>query len=116
MLKTIEILFKGECIGTMENPSLDWPWTQGDFTPTQLYFTYKKFLDALCDEDENFEKPIYDKALDEELWEDKNWTGKSEDKIYEISIPAIHDEADSPNKVDGYTVSIRIFDEIGHEA
>ncbi len=85
----MEILFKKETIGKIENTYREDYWVHGNFIPYISYLKYKDFLDAVVCED-GMDETQFDKALLDE----KNWFIVDRDELKEIWIPAIYADGD----------------------
>lgn len=85
----MEILFKKEIIGRMENMYREDYWVHGNFIPYELHNKYKKFLDAVISED-----GMDEIQFDKELLDENNWYIKSEEGLKGIWIPAIYEDGD----------------------
>ncbi len=83
----MEVLFKDEIIGKIENTYREEYWIHGKFIPCASYFKYKDFLDAIVSED----GPDVTK-FSKELLDESNWFVKSKDGVKGIWIPAIYSD------------------------
>ena len=83
----MEVLFKNEIIGEIENTYREEYWIHGKFIPCAPYFKYKDFLDAIVSED----GPDVTK-FSKELLDESNWFVKSKDGVKGIWIPAIYSD------------------------
>jgi hypothetical protein len=81
----MEIFFKDELIGKMENSYKEQFWLNGDFMPNNAYFKYKDFLDALV-----CEEGMDETKFSPELFDENNWSIKIEKDVHEIYPPAIY--------------------------
>ena len=90
----MEIYFKEESIGTLENIYREEFWIHGNLMPNEAYYKYKDFFDAMVCEDEEIDENLFDSRL----FKDSNWLIKIKEEFQAIFIPAIYE--------DGY-VSVR---------
>ena len=81
----MEVLFKNEIIGEIENTYREEYWIHGKFIPCAPYLKYKNFLDSIVSED----GPDVTK-FNKELLDENNWFVKSKDGHKGIWIPAIY--------------------------
>jgi len=89
----MEILFKKEIIGKIENIYNEQFWMHGEFVPDEPYFKYKELFDVMmCEEGTNPAK------FNSDFFDENNWSIKNGNDIQSICIPAIYE--------DGY-ISIR---------
>jgi len=81
----MELLFKNEIIGEIENTYREEYWIHGKFIPSTSYSKYQDFFDAIVSED-GFDVTTFN----EELLDENNWFIKSKDGLKGIWIPAIY--------------------------
>lgn len=85
----MEILFKNEIIGRIENMYSEEYWVHGDFIPYELFNKYKKFFNAVV-----CETGMDETQFDKELFDENNWYIKREEELKGIWIPAIYEDGD----------------------
>jgi hypothetical protein len=83
----MEILFKNDIIGKIENTYREEYWIHGKFFNAPPYFKYKDFLDAIVSEDGPDVTQFNTELLDE-----NNWFVRSKDGLKGIWIPAIYSD------------------------
>jgi len=81
----MELLFRNEIIGKIENTYREEFWIHGKFIPYDTYFKYEDFLKAIVCED----KPDVTK-FNKELLDENNWFIKTDDELKGIWIPAVY--------------------------
>lgn len=81
----MKILFKNEVIGELDNTYREEYWVHGKFIPSDAYYKYSDFLDAIVNED-GMDETKYNK----ELHDENNWFIKNKDGLKGIWIPAIY--------------------------
>jgi hypothetical protein len=87
---SLKLKYKDEMIGTVEDVSYEHTWVLGHFTPSDGYYKYIKFFEALVCED-----GMDETQFDQELLNERNWFIVDGDNFKGIWFPAIYSSGDS---------------------
>ena len=85
----MELLFKKNVIGYIDNISNEDKWFHGVFTQNDNFYYYENFFEAIVCED-GFDKTQFD----DELLNYNNWNINDNGDIIGIYIPAIYTDGD----------------------
>ncbi len=85
----MELLFKDNLIGYINNIYQEDYWVHGVFKPTDQFQAYKEFFKAIVCE-EGFDETKFDC----EFLDDENWRINNNGDIVGIYIPAIYEDGD----------------------
>ncbi|WFT76881.1 hypothetical protein P9989_03990 [Halobacillus naozhouensis] len=85
------LYFKTESLGEIKNIKLEGMWMYGSLNPNESMQKYKGFLEALVNEENDFQEDKYC----EDLLEDKNWfiVDKQQNKRG-IYLPAVYEDGE----------------------
>lgn len=87
----MKLYFKEEYLGDIQDANREGSWVYGTFKPTVHVEKYKTFLEALTNEDQEFEEDQFDAEwLDESNWFISDDQGNKEG----IEIPAVYPDND----------------------
>lgn len=87
----MKLYFKEEYLGDIQYSNREGAWVNGLFKPTRKFEKYKTFLEALTEEDHEFEEDHFDvEWIDESNWFIADDQGNKEG----IEIPALYSDGD----------------------
>ena len=86
----MELIFKQDIIGKVENLTQEGLWIYGKIIPSELFQNYKKYFELLI----NAENIAGDTMLENDFFSDVNWFVKNDKTIKEISVPAVYPDGE----------------------
>lgn len=87
----MKLYFKEDYLGDIQDANREGAWVYGTFKPTANIEKYKTFLDALTNENQEFEEDQFDA----ELLDESNWfIADEQGNKGGIEIPAVYPDGD----------------------